>query len=86
MTNLLRTPDPRLPVLAPPRSQATRYLQRVTRVNKQVEEYLTEGTLVEDYVLDNIGRLMSCIRECNVTLRWNMLHTAAGVCVCLCPD
>ncbi len=55
-----------------------KYLQKVPHVNKQVEDYLTEGTLVEDYVLDNIGRLMSCIRECNVTLRWIMLHIAPG--------
>ena len=47
-------------------------------ISPQVEEYLTEGTLVEDYVLDNIARLMTCLRECNVTLRWTMLHTALG--------
>ena len=44
----------------------------------QVEGYLTEGTLAEDFVLDNVGKLMNCLRECNVTLRWIMLHTAAG--------
>ena len=44
----------------------------------QVEGYLTEGTLVEDYVLDNVSRLMGCIRDCNSTLRWVMLHTATG--------
>ena len=33
---------------------------------------------MEDYVLDNVGRLMNCLRECNTTLRWIMLHTAAG--------
>ena len=27
-------------------------------------------------MLDNIPRLMSCLRDCNVTLRWLMLHTA----------
>jgi len=43
-----------------------------------VEEYLTEGTLVEEYVLDNISKLMNDLRTCNVTLRWVMLHTAAG--------
>ena len=43
-----------------------------------MEEYLTEGTLVEDYVLDNISKLMNDLRTCNVTLRWVMLHTAAG--------
>ena len=45
----------------------------------QVEQYLKEGTLVEDYVLDNVSRLMGCLRECNVTLRWVILHTAQGI-------
>ena len=27
-------------------------------------------------VLDNISRLMSCLRNCNATIRWLMLHTA----------
>ncbi len=44
----------------------------------QVEGYLTEGTLVEDYVLDSVSKLMGCIRDCNSTLRWVMLHTAPG--------
>ena len=45
----------------------------------QVEGYLTEGTLTEEYILDNISRLMSCLRECNVTLRWIILHTASSM-------
>ena len=48
-----------------------------------MDEYLIEGTLVEDYVLDNISKLMGCLRSCSVALRWVMLHTAAGVCVCV---
>ena len=46
--------------------------------------YLKEGTLVENYVLDNLNRLMGCLRECNVTLRWIMLHTAQGMLVHAC--
>lgn len=45
----------------------------------QVMGYLKEGTLVENYVLDNLHKLMGCLRECNVTLRWIMLHTAQGM-------
>ena len=30
---------------------------------------------MEEYVLDNVGRLLSVLREANVTLRWVMLHT-----------
>ena len=39
-------------------------------------KYLKEGALSEDFVLDNIPRLMTCLRDCNVTIRWLMLHTA----------
>ena len=41
-------------------------------------QYLNEGTLVEDYVLDSISRLMGCLRECNTSIKWVMLHTAPG--------
>lgn len=44
----------------------------------QVLGYLKEGTLVDDYLLDNIQRLLNCLRECNVTIRWIMMHTATS--------
>jgi len=40
-------------------------------------KYLKEGALQEDFVLDNIPRLMGLMRDANVTLRWTMLHCAA---------
>ena len=40
----------------------------------QVVNYLKEGALTEEYVLDHIPKLMNCLRDCNVTLRWLMLH------------
>lgn len=44
----------------------------------QVHSYLKEGTLQDDYILDNVQKLMNCLRECNVTIRWIMMHTAAS--------
>lgn len=38
-------------------------------------QVLKEGVLQEEYVLDNISKLMALIREANVTIRWLMLHT-----------
>ena len=66
--------------------QATKYLHNIGRMDKRVTEYLTEGTLVEEYVLDNVSRLMTCLRECNITIRWVMLHCAPSrlsVCECV---
>ena len=34
---------------------------------------------MENYVLDNVSKLMGCLRDCNVTIRWIMLHTAHGM-------
>ena len=72
--------------------QALKFARKIPALNKQashlmnkyyiqyvciqVEGYLKEGMLVEDYVLDNVSKLMGCIRDCNSTLRWVMLHNA----------
>ena len=44
----------------------------------KVLKFLKEGFLTEEYVLDNIPKLMNCIRDCNVTLRWVLLHSTEG--------
>ena len=31
---------------------------------------------MEDYVLDHVPKLMNCLRESNVIIRWLVLHTA----------
>lgn len=36
--------------------------------------YLKEGVLQQDYLLDHMNDLMNCVRECNIALRWRMLH------------
>jgi WASH complex subunit strumpellin len=36
--------------------------------------YLKEGVLTQEYMLDNIDNLMNCVRNCNITLRWRILH------------
>ena len=41
-------------------------------------KFLKEGFHTEEYELDSIPKLMNCIRDCNVTLRWVMLHTSEG--------
>lgn len=58
---------------------AMRHIVNVKTVNNQVLNFLKEGVLIEEYVLDNIPKLMNLLRECNVTYRWLMLHTVEGV-------
>ncbi|CAK8692488.1 unnamed protein product [Clavelina lepadiformis] len=55
--------------------QAQQHGQQLKKTYQMVSHFLKEGVLTEDYLLDNIPKLMNCLRECNVTLRWLMLHT-----------
>ncbi|EGC36216.1 hypothetical protein DICPUDRAFT_151370 [Dictyostelium purpureum] len=54
------------------------YWKELADLNKLVEDYLLEGLLVEEYIVDNVHRIINCIRRCNVTIRWLMLHTNAS--------
>ncbi|XP_078396090.1 WASH complex subunit 5 isoform X2 [Cetorhinus maximus] len=61
------------------KEQASRYGTSVERLRRQVQQFLKEGFLREEYVLDHIPKLLNCLRDCNVTIRWLMLHTAESV-------
>ncbi|XP_031215523.1 WASH complex subunit 5 isoform X2 [Mastomys coucha] len=62
------------------KEQASRYASVSERVRAQVQQFLKEGYLREEVLLDNIPRLLNCLRDCNVTIRWLMLHTADSAC------
>ena len=49
---------------------------RVEKLIPQVDNILKEGVLTENMVLEKLQKLFSFARDCNVTLRWLMLHTA----------
>jgi len=54
-----------------------KYATRVTKLKPVLEKYLKEGVLVDEFILDNIPKLLNVMRDSNVTLRWLMLHTCA---------
>uniref|UniRef100_A0A3B3T2B3 WASH complex subunit 5 n=1 Tax=Paramormyrops kingsleyae TaxID=1676925 RepID=A0A3B3T2B3_9TELE len=58
------------------REQASRYATSLDSLRPQVQQLLKEGFLREEIVLDNIPKLLNCLRDCNVAIRWLMLHTA----------
>lgn len=62
------------------REQASRCATVSERVHAQVRQFLKEGYLREEVVLDNIPKLLNCLRDCNVAIRWLMLHTADSAC------
>lgn len=59
------------------REQASKYANKLEKLHIPLEKYLKEGVLTEEFVLDNIPKMMNVMRDSNVTLRWLMLHTAA---------
>ncbi|KAG1662783.1 WASH complex subunit 5 [Nymphon striatum] len=56
---------------------ASRFHKNVSKFNPDARKLLKEGALTEEAVLDHIPKLMNVLRECNVTLRWIILHTVA---------
>lgn len=46
----------------------------MTTLNADLVKLLTDGVLIEEYVLDNVRKLLQHVRSCNVTLRWFILH------------
>ena len=55
---------------------ATKFRTKLTTLKPTVTKLLTQGVLTEEFVLDSIPKIMATLRECNVTIRWLMLHTA----------
>ncbi|KAK9819467.1 hypothetical protein WJX74_009419 [Apatococcus lobatus] len=47
-------------------------------LQKQLQDYLVEGQLKEEYVLEHNAELLDCLRSCNVTLRWLLLHASTN--------
>ncbi|XP_069674332.1 WASH complex subunit 5 isoform X3 [Periplaneta americana] len=56
---------------------ASRYATRMQKLIPQTQQLLKEGALVEENVLDHVSKVTNVVRECNVTLRWLMLHASA---------
>ncbi|KAK9513426.1 hypothetical protein VZT92_026962 [Zoarces viviparus] len=58
------------------KEQASRYAASMESLRPQVQQLLKEGFLREEIILDNIPKLLNCLRDCNVAIRWLMLHLA----------
>ena len=53
---------------------AARHRQAMIVGSKEVDNYLVEGTLTEQFIVDNVDAILTCMRRCNVSLRWVLLH------------
>ena len=43
------------------------------------EDYLIDGQITDEYVLDKVDKLMNCVRDCNITVRWLLLHRQTAI-------
>ena len=59
------------------RDQASRISTKVNKLLKQTEQLRADGALSEGRVLDHSNKILNLLRECNVALRWVMLHAAS---------
>ncbi|KAL3869501.1 hypothetical protein ACJMK2_042174 [Sinanodonta woodiana] len=57
------------------RELSAKFSTKVGKLKPVLDKHLKEGVLIEEFVLDNIAKLINIIRDGNVTLRWLMLHT-----------
>ncbi|KAG6516242.1 hypothetical protein ZIOFF_026695 [Zingiber officinale] len=50
------------------------HCKKVRHLSSEIELILSNGVLTKDYVLDRFQNLFSLVRDCNVALRWLLLH------------
>uniref|UniRef100_A0A182NJL2 Strumpellin n=1 Tax=Anopheles dirus TaxID=7168 RepID=A0A182NJL2_9DIPT len=53
-----------------------RQKQSMETLLNRTRSILREGTLTEQNLLDHMPKVMALVRECNITVRWVMLHTS----------
>ena len=58
------------------RDCAQRHAQHIAKLVPHTQQLLKEGVLNEEAVLGHVTKILNVARECNVTLRWLILHTA----------
>lgn len=61
---------------------AIKYGDNLKRFIPQTRNVLKEGALTEEKLLDNVNTITNLLRDCNVTIRWMMLHVAPSTIFC----
>lgn len=50
---------------------------QLNKLVKQTDQTLADGKLTEINVLDHSSKILNLLRQCNVVLRWIILHTSS---------
>eukprot|EP01100_Stratorugosa_tubuloviscum_P013540 TRINITY_DN682_c0_g1_i1.p1 TRINITY_DN682_c0_g1~~TRINITY_DN682_c0_g1_i1.p1 ORF type:complete len:1155 (-),score=441.79 TRINITY_DN682_c0_g1_i1:57-3521(-) len=56
-----------------------KHINKITSNMLELNKYLNEGVLTQEFILDNPQKLLNHLRDCNVTIRWLLLHTSSNV-------
>eukprot|EP00656_Telonema_subtile_P001385 TRINITY_DN10622_c0_g4_i2.p1 TRINITY_DN10622_c0_g4~~TRINITY_DN10622_c0_g4_i2.p1 ORF type:complete len:1069 (-),score=421.60 TRINITY_DN10622_c0_g4_i2:243-3449(-) len=51
-----------------------KHVQNLKETFKELSNFLVDGYLTDDLLLDNTKQILDCMRTANVTIRWLMLH------------
>jgi len=57
---------------------STMHWENLVKLGKEVEAYLVDGVMTEDYIMDHLNKLLNSTRAYNVTIRWLLLHTSSA--------
>ncbi|KAI5713146.1 hypothetical protein M8J75_014032 [Diaphorina citri] len=57
---------------------STFHTDKIIKLTSQTNQLLKDGALTEENVLDNTNKILNLARECNVTIRWLVLHTSSN--------
>ncbi|KAL1465122.1 hypothetical protein WDU94_004714 [Cyamophila willieti] len=57
---------------------STFHVDKIVKLTSQTEQLLKDGALTEENVLDHTNKILNVARECNVTIRWLILHTSSS--------
>lgn len=55
---------------------ASKHIKLLTELLPKTTQILKEGCLIESMLIKNTTKIINLIRNCNVTLRWLILHTS----------
>lgn len=61
---------------------ATKHAAQVKKLIEKTRILLKDGVVTRQMLMKNIIKIVNLIRECNVTLRWMMLHTSKTIYDC----
>lgn len=55
-----------------------RNVSTMRKSQQEMDHFLTEGLITQDFLFANMTPLLNCVRTTNIAIRWRLLHRRAG--------